>query len=217
MGRVRAAAKRVVARTPLHHVARALNRTPIFQIGFNKCATTSLHRFLIDSGIPSLHWRDGDLARRIAARMDAGQDPIRDFPGNIGFTDMMAVEPGRLIEPYKRFDYLHRWYPQALFVLNTRELESWIASRAAHAFRGERLLDVYANKLGIPEAGVLDFWRSEWRAHHALARAYFRDAPNFLEFNIERDDPEKLIAFIARRWPRCASTPFRTHNRSDPD
>jgi hypothetical protein len=150
----------------------------------------------------------------MTARMDSGQDPIRDYPGNVGFTDMMAMEPGRLLEPYKRFDYLHRWYPRALFILNTRDVENWIASRAAHEYRGERLLDVYARKLGIAEADVPDFWRAEWRSPHTLARAYFRDAPNFLEFDIEADDPERLVAFVARRWPQCASTPFRIHNRS---
>lgn len=215
MGRMRVTAHRLLAGSPLHHAVRLLKPTPIFQIGFNKCGTTSLHRFLVDSGIPSMHWENGDLARRMTARIDAGQDPIRDFPGNVGFTDMMAVQPGRLLEPYKRFDYLHRWYPRAFFILNTRELENWIASRAAHEYRGERLLDVYASKLGIPEAEVPDFWRAEWQAHHTLARAYFRGAPNFLEFHIERDNPERLVAFIARRWPRCASTPFRMHNPSN--
>jgi hypothetical protein len=197
---------------PLHFAIRALRSPPIFQIGFNKCGTTSLHKFFVDSGIASLHWGEGLLAERMAARMDAGQDPIRDFPRKIGFTDMVAIGPRKLIEPYKRFDYLHRWHPDALFILNTRDRESWIESRAAHQFRGQRHLAAYASYLGIPEAEVPDFWRAEWQIHHALVRAYFKASSNFLEFDIERDDPQLLINFIGRRYPQCLQTPFKVYN-----
>jgi hypothetical protein len=186
---------------------------PIFQIGFNRCGTVSLHTFLLASGLWSLHWHDEVLATCIAARIDAGDDPIADFPRAIGFTDMIASRPGLLIEPYKRFDYLHRWYPNALFILNTRERENWIESRAAHTFEGETLTANYATILRIPEAEVPDFWRAEWDSHHTLVRAYFAGSPRFLEFHIERDDPQKLISFIARRYPQCAQTPFGVHNR----
>lgn len=198
--------------------ARATRPDPIFQIGFNRCGTASLHKFLFFSGIPSLHWVNEILAKRIMARIDLGQDPIMDFPRAIGFTDMIASRPGLLLEPYKRFDYLHRWYPNALFILNTRDRENWIASRTAHTFNDHEdgLIPIYANLLGISEAQVPDFWRAEWESHHVLVRAYFRGAPNFLEFNIERDDSQKLISFIASRYPQCARTPFQVHNRRKP-
>ena len=112
---------------------------PIFQIGFNRCGTVSFNRFLRNSRILSQHWLQGALATHIAARINAGQDPIMDFPRAIGFTDMIALGPKLPIEPYKRFDYLHRWYPNALFILNTRDRENWIASRAAHSFHGQGL------------------------------------------------------------------------------
>ena len=195
---------------------RPTRSDPIFQIGFNRCGTVSLHKFLLFSGLWSLHWGQEILAKRIAARMDAGQDPIMDFARAIGFTDMIASRPGLLIEPYKRFDYLHRWYPNALFVLNTRDREKWIDSRAAFDFHGGGLTATYAKVLKISEAQVPDFWRAEWETHHALVRAYFASAPNFLEFHIERDDPQKLISFIAKRYPQCANTPFGHHNQRKP-
>jgi hypothetical protein len=190
-----------------------LRSPPIFQIGFNKCGTTSLHRFLIRSRIRSAHWERGRLAKCIMARMEAGEDPIADFPTTIGFTDMICLEPGLLIEPYKHFDYLHHWYPTAIFILNTRDRENWIASRSSHQFGDLGLLSRYAECFGIPEASVPDFWRAEWETHHRRARAYFDFSPNFLEFNIERDDPETLRSFMARRFPQCAKTPFGMHNR----
>jgi hypothetical protein len=206
-------AQHVLAMPPLHIFTRRLRPPPIFQIGFNKCGTTSLHRFLVDSGLASAHWRHGNLARRIMARIDAGQDPIRDYPSIVGFTDLIAFERGRLIEPYKRFDYLHRWYPRAFFILNTRDREAWIASRMAHEYQ-KPLVSSYAECLAIAEAEVPDFWRAEWTTHHLLARAYFRSSPNFLEFDIERDDPQRLKAFLGRRYRQCLRTPFGAHNQT---
>jgi hypothetical protein len=192
---------------------RAKRPDPIFQIGFNRCGTLSLHKFLLSSGLRSLHWAEELLAVKIANRIDAGQDPIKDFPRAIGFTDMVGARDGLLVEPYKRFDYLHRWYPNALFILNTRDREKWIDSRSAHQYPGGGLIKGYANYLRIPESRVPDFWRAEWYVHHIQVRAYFAGAPNFLEFHIERDDPQKLTSFIAQRYPQCAETTFGVHNQ----
>lgn len=188
--------------------------TPIFQIGFNKCGTLSLHHFLVQSQIPSLHWERRELAKRICARMDAGEDPIQDFPNAVGFTDMMAFDERRMLEPYKRFDYLHLWYPDALFILNTRSRENWIASRTAHANRGFQLISQYAKYLKISEDEVPDYWRAEWDVHHIAARAYFSGEENFLEFDIEREDPRTLVSFIGNRYPQCLDTPFQVLNRT---
>lgn len=197
-------------------IIRTVRSRPIFQIGFNKCATNSFCEFLTDSGITALHWHGGALGRRISRRILAGQDPIKDYPTTIGFFDMVHNGSDVLLEPYKHFEYLHSWYPEALFLLNTRDREKWIKSRLAHEAPNSRvpLVSRYARYLGIPEDQVPDFWRAEWDAHHALARAYFRDSPNFLEFDIERDDPEKLRAFVGRFYPQCTQTPFGRHNQT---
>jgi hypothetical protein len=146
-------------------------------------------------------------------RIEAGEDPIADFPTTIGFTDMFALEPRLLAEPYKHFEYLHQWYTDAIFILNTRDRENWISSRAAHKFGEMGLLPRYAEYFGIPAAEVPDLWREEWEAHHAAVRAYFSGSHLFLEFDIERDDPSDLRSFMARRYPQCAATPFGAHNR----
>lgn len=190
---------------------------PIFQIGFNKCGTKSIHHFLLNSGVRSLHWARNTLGRKMSARIDAGEDPIQDFPTVVGFTDMMAFEEHRLLEPYKRFDYLHHWYPDALFILNTWDRERWIASRMAHEVKGRRLIPSYARVLQISEREVPDYWRFEWDAHHSAVRSYFTGASNFLEFDIECDEPDKLARFIGSRFPRCLNTPFVVYNSTPPE
>ena len=104
----------------------------------------------------------------------------------------------------------------SLFLLNTRDREKWIKSRLEHEAPNShvRLVSRYAQYLGVSEDQVPDFWRAEWDAHHALVRAYFKGSPNFVEFDIERDDPEKLRSFVARYYPQCAQTPFGRHNQT---
>ncbi len=209
-------ASRLLSMTVPAAITRTFRSRPIFQIGFNKCATNSLCEFLTDSGISALHWHGGALALRISRRIQAGQDPIKDFPTTIGFFDMVHNSPDALLEPYKQFEYLHSWYPKAIFLLNTRDREKWVSSRLAHEAPNSRarLVTRYAQYLGIPEDEVPDFWRAEWDSHHALVRAYFRGSPNFLEFDIERDNPDKLRAFLARFYKSCAETAFGAHNRT---
>lgn len=36
----------------------------IFQIGFNKCGAVSLHKFFLDNGLKSIHWDNGNLAKK---------------------------------------------------------------------------------------------------------------------------------------------------------
>jgi hypothetical protein len=193
----------------------------IFQIGFNRCGTISLHRFFLDCGLASVHWAGGELARKMIRRINAGDDPIADFPQVVAFTDMICNNLGdALLEPYKRFDYLDAWHPTALFILNTRPIEHWLKSREAVSESRlpppfNRRTHRYAAYLGLSEEQVLDYWRAEWLVHHAQVRAYFRDNPRFLEFDIERDDPARLSAFVSTAYPAAREVRFGRHHVTD--
>jgi hypothetical protein len=190
----------------------------IFQIGFNRCGTISLHRFFQECGIASVHWEGGRLARNMMARINAGQDPVADYPEVVAFTDMIYNSLGdALLEPYKRFDYLDAWHPTALFILNTRPLEHWLKSRQAQSKSMlpppfNRRVHRYAAYLGLGEAQVLDYWRAEWLVHHAQVRAYFRGNPRFLDFDIEADDPADLSEFVGAAYPAARKVRFGRHH-----
>jgi len=45
---------------------------------------------------------------------------------------------------------------------------------------------------------VVARWSKEWDEHHAAVQEYFKDRPNdLLVFNIEKDNPQKLVDFLA--------------------
>ena len=106
--------------------------TRIFQIGFNKCGTRSIGNFFKRHGLETADWALGDLARSIKADLAAGATPLRDWPDVNVFLDMEFVHPVHMIEGYKYFRELQAHYPDALFILNTRNGEAWIRSRNAH-------------------------------------------------------------------------------------
>jgi len=186
------------------------NMPRIFQIGFNKCGTTSLHRFFLDNGIRSLHWEGGQLAERIASRMSCNEDPVADYRDVVAFTDMIKLTNDVLLEPYKSFQYLHRWYPDAYFILNTRHVDDWIRSRVQHGF-----LARYRSVLGLADdPAVRRYWRAEWYVHHGVVLEYFRArSARLLVYDIERDRPDAICRFLE---PVAALDPslFSRRNRT---
>lgn len=185
-------------------------RRRIFVIGFNKCGTTSFHAYFQANGIRSVHWRANTLALALHENLAAGRPCLEGVDDWTAYTDMNCI-PGSpwgrsnsdsapLVEGCRYFRELHREYPDALFILNTRKPSDWVRSRLQHD-EGQ-FAAAYLQAL-MPE-GVQSFkdlerrWLEDWHAHHAEARAYFADAApeQFLEFHIDETSVEQLNAFL---------------------
>ena len=105
----------------------------IFQIGFNKCGTRTIHQYFCDNGIRSVHWDEGRLAQRMFKNLSDGESLLAGYEEYDVFTDMEFLsESGVFLEGYKLFPFLAAQYPDAVFILNTRDRESWIRSRVSH-------------------------------------------------------------------------------------
>ncbi len=171
----------------------------VFQIGFNKCATRSLFRLFITAGYKSVHWADGRLARNIKASFAAGAKPLTPWPDTVFFSDMELVNDlsGPLIEGNRYFAYLHQHYPDARFILNTRECEDWLFSRVDH--NDGKYLNNYRHHFGLTRTrDIMDRWRKDWDDQHAAVRSYFANHPGtLLEYHIKTDPVEKLHDFFA--------------------
>ena len=114
----------------------------IFLIGFNKCGTTSFHDYFKANGITSVHWRANTLAMALHRNQLAGQPLLSGIEDWTAYTDMICI-PGTpwersnsdgmpLIEGCRLFRELHQAYPEALFILNTRDPMQWVRSRLKH-------------------------------------------------------------------------------------
>jgi len=169
----------------------------IILIGLNRCGTTSLHRLFEGSGIPSLHWRDRNdrnLAQTMMANIALGMAPLAGFGDTRAFSDLSFVSRDVVIEGARFFPMLHRAYPDAYFILNTRPKDNWLASRKRHA--GGSYMARYMAATKVPAEACEAEWSTQFDTHHADARAYFRGNPNFIEFDIERDAPQCLADLL---------------------
>jgi len=200
----------------------------IFLIGFNKCGTTSFHDFFKANGIPSVHWRANTLAMAMHAQLSRGQSPVlAGLDGWTAYTDLICL-PGTpwersnstgqpVIEACHYFRELHRDYPDALFILNTRDPLDWIKSRLQHdqgRFAQAYLQALAADGISTEEQ-LCERWLRDWYGHHSAVLDYFHaHAPErFLLFHIQHTPHGRLMQFLQPHFPLPAPV-FPHHHRS---
>ena len=173
----------------------------IFQIGFNKCGTKTLHNYFCRNGMSGLHWDEGRLAQRIFANLASGSDLLQGYEQFDVFTDMEYLDDlGSYLEAYKLFPHLAAQYPNAVFILNTRNRESWIRSRLAHGKERSyaRRAMLHYKVTSIHE--LTNIWRAEWERHHREVTEFFRDKPfRLIVCRIETDLPR----ILDKSLPEC--------------
>jgi len=173
-------------------------KTKIFQIGFNKCGTLSIHDFLVENGIRSVHYLKGELANKIFDNHKNGIDLLSGLDEFDAFSDMESLTSDKFqYVANDLFKELHQAYPNAIFILNTRNVESWIHSRLKHG--GGTYLDRYRCILDKPKAGIIDFWRSQYEAHVDNVKGYFMQHPDahFIHLALDKCEPDELGLFLS--------------------
>ena len=197
-------------------------RPRVFQVGFNRCGTASLHRFLRLNGFASVHHAGGRLAIAMDANLRAGRHVLDGWERFDAFLDMSFLRPHVHVEMYKRLDALMEHAPEARFVLNLRDVDRWVESRLAMdgwiEWSRERPSRGFGPPWDTPPRGVLQYvppfreryrlchgladtdavtahWRADWRRHVAAVRAAV-PADRLLAFDVERDDPRALCDFL---------------------
>lgn len=165
----------------------------IFQIGFNKCGTTSLFHFFKKNGIPSVHhsFNGIRISKRIYDNLSKGLpllDSIDDF---VFYSDM---EWGQQLYAYKLFRELDNQYPKSKFILNIRNIDNWLKSRLDH----QRYMAKDMKRLNLTMDEVLSYWAEDFISHNQSVKDYFKDKPKkLLIFDIEKDDPRNISTFLS--------------------
>jgi hypothetical protein len=164
----------------------------IVGIGFNKTGTTSISALTRRLGYPTIHFGGHEVQARITAAIAAGSLPLSDTPRSWQRAEaIFDVEPIRA-----RFDAFDEAYPGSRFILHTRDLDGWLASRAKHVERNIELAasgGYHGNFLTVDPAA----WRREWSEHHARVREHFRGRPEaLLECDFLTEGAEPLLEFL---------------------
>jgi GR25 family glycosyltransferase involved in LPS biosynthesis len=158
----------LLSRAGIHHEEISVNhkgKKPVFAIGMNKTATTSLHFALTNLGYRSCHFLSHQFSDTTAQLIDAG----KPLPYE-AYTDVESV-----VEKFRELD---RQYPDAVFILTTRDLDSWIASRARHVQRNRMENAKGASHTWITEDA--DAWKEEREQHHQAVLSHFKGRPDKL-------------------------------------
>lgn len=212
---------------------RTSSKPKIFFLGFNKCGTKTFHHFFEKNGLRSSHharktrifgktFNKTKVAGIIQRNVIAGRNSLRGLRHYDVFSDMNEVTEHGFIEAARYFPHFAQDYPDAYFIFNDRPLERWIASRLGHVngpygdFPGR-----YASALGVAREDLPEIWTRQYAHHKAEVFQFFKGHPRFLHFDIIRDGPEEMRAFLApdyaldaRHWKHRGSAAERAERFS---
>ena len=177
-------------RRPIYTLRFFLNKVGIrnrkvFVIGFNKSASSSLH-FLFESlGRPSYHgvaWRNLDDLK-LLQKYDCFSD---DIPRDLSELD--------------------RLFPSSKFILNVRDLRSWIYSRLAHIERNKKSNSKYkTHPTWDTTEEAIKVWIKTRNEYHLSVLSYFAGRPaDILVVNFIRDElaAVKVCRFLGYKGER---------------
>ncbi len=177
------------------HRGGHLMGTRYFQIGFGRCGTTAIAQFFQRNGIPAVHYRRGELARRIDANLQAGRFILSGYEQYRVFTDMQYLRPHVHIEAYKYYRQIMEQVPDSKFILNTRDRERWVSSLIRYYGDKSDWIETYRTFYGLNDlAEVVNHWRRNWDCHHAAVQQAI-PPERLLVFDIETDSPLLLCRF----------------------
>ncbi len=168
-----------------------ITKKPIFAIGLNKTATTSLHFALSILGYKCCHWISDDFSDK-TAKLIKNNLPL-PFDA---YTDVESIT-----ENFKELDIQ---YPNAVFILTTRNIDDWIGSRIRHVTRNK-----IENKQGASHNWTeieVESWRDERKKHHEIVKNYFMNKKDkLLVFDICGGDGwDKLCTFLKLPVPEAS-------------
>lgn len=154
------------------------NKRKIFCIGFNKTGTTSLHELFELAGLRSrhrdrwVHYSHFPEGRKVLERYDC-------------YSDGEGAD----------FIRLHQWFPDSLFILNTRSTRSWLRSRVKHAMRlnrpttaesalHEKVFGRMDREFHCDPEKALQKWALEKDMYEKQVRLFFQGSGSLLEIDI---------------------------------
>ncbi len=175
----------------------------VVQVGFNKCATRSLTNLFAGSGHLSAHHKfkhllakNQNIALLMRENIRVGRKVFHGFDHHVFYADLMWQSKSETYEAFKDFRRILDDYPDTILLLNTRERENWIKSRATHG-HGTFLQMVMQAEGFRAEAECLEFWRQDWEAHLADVRAFMASKPaQLVQFDSDAQSVDDLVAML---------------------
>ena len=137
----------------------------IFFLGYNKTATCSIYQLMTTNGIKCQHDSKWDIDK-YQAFCDCGD-----------------------LQDYKK---LYEMYPNAYFILNTRNIKDWLLSRLKHGFTYKQREFGYP----APSFDIVEKWLIARLEYYKELKEYFKDKNNFYILDIDKFNWKNNLANI---------------------
>lgn len=162
-------------------------RQHVFHISPDWCGEAALAAIFRANGHACQGHRRGALACDVAMAAIRGTAPLRAHPQPQLFTGLWRIHlPARPpLEAWRLFPQLDRHYPEARFILTTRDPDGWLLDRLTRD-RGAALR-CYMNHLGQTEEAVIEGWLRGWHDHHDAVERYFGADRRLIRLDLDRD------------------------------
>ena len=188
------------ARQALRRKVHGVGPAKVFCVGMHKTGTSSLH-----TALHCLGYRVAKPYRYNRPFSEA--EAIGDMIARVRHHDAFQDSPW-----FKYYEMFAHAFPDAKFILTTREDASWF--RSMERFFGNSENSMHTLIYGVPSiANHREQCLERYRAHNAAVRAFFSDQPDrLIEMDLARGDGwPKLTAFLGCRSP---AVPFPHKNKA---
>lgn len=168
-----------------------------FQVGFNRCGTSSLADLLERGGYRTIHHtfkRNGEnvnLALAIERNIAEGRLPLDGFDGVDAFTDAEYVGADRVLEGNSFYKKIADLYPEIKFVLNIRRKDDWVQSR----LRKDDYATRFASALDVDIDALPAIWFKTWDTHISEVLATIPEE-RMLVLDIDNPDNAAISTFF---------------------
>lgn len=178
----------------------------IFIIGFNKCATLTIHTFFIKNNLKSLHWLLDDNKTQIDDIIINNKNKYNELIKNEHYSSVNLLDGIDAYDVFtdseeirKNFKLLEKIYPKAMFIFNIRDVNKWICSRLNHM---EKTYTKYLNKVyntNYTNEEFIKIWKNDWIEHYNNVINYFANKKDkLLIYDNDKDNFNKIINFLPK-------------------
>ena len=110
------------------------------------------------------------------------------------YSDMFWHREDEWIDGVKMYRDLHAQFPDAYFILQTRNMYSWLLSKKNHKEGAyiQRVMQYH----NLSQDDMLTWFEKDRNEHELNVRSYFKTSDKFLDYDIDKDNITKLIDFL---------------------
>ncbi len=192
-------------------------KNKVFGLGFSKTGTTSLERAMeiLGYNVCRGNWKNGHTYYLLAMFMAEDRNEIRRmtqywdafFDGPFGGTDLYLD--------------LQKWYPEAKFIHVVRKAEEWYSSFEKMILQFDPSMDTTWKTYHEKRFGSCHYFEkvfsindlkgnkekivNHYKNYNKAVYDHFKDDPNYLQYDLDIDDPWGMICgFLDEKVPEAS-------------